>query len=107
MKGQPLVIKLLLTSRDLYAGLTLEFIINKRVDCPQCTGGYEAHALQIPAGTRNGEEITVAEGFNEYQNAEPSDLVFKVQEIPTPGFERNGLNLIYRMNISLKDVVSM
>ena len=103
-KGQPLVLKLLLTSKELYTGTKLQFIVNKRVDCPQCQSGYESQVLDIPAGTRNGEELVIEDGFNEYQNADPSDLVFKVHEMPVPGFERNGLTLIYRMTISLKEV---
>ena len=99
--------KLLLTSKELYTGTTLNFILNKRVECPQCQAGYESQSLEVPAGTRNGEDLVIEDGFNEYQNAEPSDLVFKVQEIPVPGFERNGLALIYRLTISLKEVFSI
>lgn len=105
-KGQPLVLRLVVTAKELYTGTKITVIVNKRVDCPNCQSGYETHILDILSGMRNGEEITVSEGFNEYQNAEASDLVFRIVEIPTPGFERNGLNLIYRLRISLKEVVS-
>lgn len=87
--------------------MKLNFIVNKRVECERnCQSGYESYTLDIPAGTRGGEELTVQDGFNEYQNAEPSDIVFKIVEINTPGFERNGLNLIYRMTITLKEVIN-
>lgn len=103
-KGQPLVLRLVVTAQELYTGARVTVIVNKRVDCPNCQSGYETHVLDIQSGMRNGEELVVNEGFNEYQNADASDLVFRIVEIPTPGFERNGLNLIYRLRISLKEV---
>lgn len=103
-KGQPLVLKLRVSSKELYTGTKINVVLNKRVDCPNCQSGYETHILDIPSGTRNGEEIMISEGFNEYQNADASDLAFRIIEIPTPGFERNGLNLLFRMRISLKEV---
>lgn len=94
-----------MTIRDLYTGIKINYIINKRVDCPQCKSGYESQVLDIKPGTRNGEELTIEDGFNEYQNAEPSDLVFRVHELPVAGFERNGLTLNYRLTISLKEAL--
>jgi len=105
-KGQPLVLRLVVTAQELYTGAKVTVIVNKRVDCPNCQSGYETHLLDIQSGMRNGEELVVNEGFNEYQNAEASDLVFRLVEIPSPGFERNGLNLVYRLRISLKEVPS-
>lgn len=105
-KAQPLVIKLPVSAKQLYTGAKLRFIVNKRVECDErsCTSGYESYEVEIQPGTRNGEEILIEDGFNEYTNADASDIVFRVMEIPSPGFERNGLNLIYRMSISLKEV---
>ena len=103
-KAQPLVLKVFLSSRDLYMGKTLKILLNKRVDCPQCTAGYESHEVHVPAGTRSGEDLVIQDGYNEYQNAEASDLVLKIIEVPTPGFERNGLNLVYWMAVTLREV---
>jgi DnaJ-class molecular chaperone len=106
-KAQPLVLKLPVSAKQLYTGAKLRFIVNKRVECDErgCTSGYESYEVDVQPGTRAGEEIVIEEGYNEYTNADPSDIVFKVVEIPSPGFERNGLNLIYRMTISLKEVL--
>jgi DnaJ-class molecular chaperone len=103
-KGPSLVVKLFLSLKDLYTGKKFQMIVNKRVDCPRCTGGYEKHWVDIPAGTRAGEELTIEEGFNEYQNAEAADIVFKVYEVRSRHFERNGLNLQYYLRITLKEV---
>ena len=58
--------------------------------------------IDIPKGIDNNEIITIKEKGNRYKNFK-SDIEVKIKINNNTNFERNGIDLIYKKNITLKE----
>ena len=76
------------------------FFVHSKI---QLVDGFEKMVLWIERGMANGAKIDFTGGARDYQDRTPSDLVFKVVELPHKKYKRRGSNLLTNMKISLKE----
>ncbi len=80
--------------------------------CTACYGegvvtGDELIELKIPAGVREGVQLSVSgKGNAARRGGINGDLIVLIQEIEHPEFQRDGNNLIYNLFISIPDAVT-
>jgi molecular chaperone DnaJ len=79
--------------------------------CKTCNGygivrGEEMVDVEIPAGISEGQILRVnGKGNAGPQNGYPGDLHIKIKEKEHPYFERDGMNLYYRMYVSIPQII--
>lgn len=78
--------------------------------CHVCKGKRTSKALEemtiyIEKGMKSGEEIKFEEFGEEVPDKEPGNLIFVVEDAGDPLFKREGDNLRYNLEISLKDAL--
>ena len=79
--------------------------------CTACYGegvvtGDELIELKIPAGVREGVQLSVSgKGNAARRGGINGDLIVLIQEIEHPEFQRDGNNLIYNLFISIPDAL--
>jgi len=78
--------------------------------CHVCKGGkivknLEEMTVFIEKGMKNGDEIKFDEQGNESPDRDPGHLIFIVNEIGDELFKREGNNLKYELEISLRDAL--
>lgn len=79
--------------------------------CKTCFGqgivrGEETVEIDIPAGISEGQILKVSgKGNAGPQNGYPGNLLVKIKEKEHPYFERDGMNLYYRMYVSIPQLV--
>jgi DnaJ-related protein SCJ1 len=100
------------------------FIQQFQRNCPKCNGrgktikkkchvckgnkivkSLEEMTVYIEKGMKNGDEIKFDELGNESADKDPGHLIFIINEIGDKDFKREGNNLRYEMEISLKDAL--
>lgn len=88
---------------DSYKGLKMPIKI-ERILCENNTEILQEETiyLDIPKGVDNNEIITIKEKGNRYKNFK-SDIEVKIKINNNTDFERNGIDLIYKKNITLKE----
>ncbi|PVV01813.1 hypothetical protein BB560_003755, partial [Smittium megazygosporum] len=78
--------------------------------CEKCGGkkvvrGNDQVSLEIPAGTKNGDKISVDEEGDEHPDHETGSVIFTVVEIPHPLFTRNNNDLHINVPITLTEAL--
>lgn len=63
----------------------------------------ETIEIPIPKGLPNGNKFTLRNYGDEPLHGAPSDFEITIVEIPTEKWSREGNNLVYLMEISLKE----
>jgi molecular chaperone DnaJ len=77
--------------------------------CHECAGngiikGEEVISLKIPAGVSEGIQLSVGgKGNAAARGGEPGDLIVQIEEVKHPDLQRDGINLIYDLFISITD----
>jgi DnaJ-class molecular chaperone len=99
-------VKIELTFLESYTGIQFPVLIKRNIqkgrnhhECEQ-----EKIYLDIPKGTDDGE-IIILTGKGHCQQGIYSDLKVFVKVLPHPYFKRNGLDLIYRQNITFTESI--
>ena len=100
---RPLAISL----RDIYSGVTKKLKITKRIvsDNGSVTTSDKVVEVNIKPGWKAGTKITFRKHGDELPGHIPADIVFVLQEKPDPEYSRDGNNLIYKKEISLKEAL--
>ena len=96
-----------LSLEELYHGCTKKLKITRRVMNPDGTSSSQDKILTITVkpGWKEGTKITYPEEGDQYPGRIPADIIFIVKQKPHPLFKRDGNNLIYNMQISLRDAL--
>ncbi|OCH93047.1 DnaJ-domain-containing protein [Obba rivulosa] len=89
---------------DLYNGAVKHLKVGRKL----LNGGTEEKVLeiQIHPGWKSGTKIRFPRAGNEQPGGEAQDLVFVVEEKPHDRFERDGNNLVTRVQIPLVDALA-
>ncbi len=83
-------------------------ILNK---CTSCKGegrvyGEDTISIDIPAGVQEGMQLSVnGKGNAGERNGQAGDLLIVIEEEKHPELMREGLNVLYELNLSFPDVV--
>lgn len=106
-KDPPVVHELKLSLEEVFSGCTKKMKISRRRLNPDgCTVRSEDKILMvdIKRGWKEGTKITFPREGDETPTNIPADVVFVVKDKPHPVFIRDGSDIIYPANISLRDV---
>ena len=89
---------------DLYSGTTKHLKVGRRL----LSGDTEERVLEIQVlpGWKSGTKIRFPKAGNETPSGDAQDLVFVVEEKPHPRFERDGADLVHRMQVPLVDALT-
>ena len=92
---------------QLYTGCTKKMKINRRVMHPDGTASTENKivSIDVKPGWKAGTKVTFPKDGDQYPGKIPADIVFKVVEEPHKDFTREGNNLIYKVDIPLRDAL--
>ncbi len=79
--------------------------------CPYCAGqgiikSEEIIEFDIPPGVTDNHQLTLrGKGNAAPKGGIPGDLIISFQEIPHPQLKRDGLDLIYTLNLGIPDII--
>jgi molecular chaperone DnaJ len=78
-------------------------------NCPSCKGdgrvyGEETIDIDIPAGVAEGMQLSLSgRGNAGAKGGPPGDLLISIEETPHDELERDGINLVYELQLSFAD----
>jgi DnaJ-class molecular chaperone len=103
-KPQPIIKQIDVSFEQAYAGCTLHVNVEKW----EIKNDVKIHAIEsvyvsIHQGVDNGEIIIMRDCGNTVSNDLKGDIKFIVNVIPSPIFERQGMDIVYKRTISLKE----
>ena len=103
----PIEHSLNLTLEELYQGCTKKMKISRKVVNPDGITSVQDKVVSIDVkpGWKAGTKITFAKEGDQYIGRVPADIVFIVREKPHPHFKREGNDLIYTVQLSLRDAL--
>ncbi|XP_011404761.1 PREDICTED: dnaJ homolog subfamily B member 4-like [Amphimedon queenslandica] len=106
-KDPPIERLLNLTLEELYRGCVKNLKITKQVINPDGTRSSQDKIITITVkpGWKEGTKITFAEEGDQSHGRIPADIIFIVKLKPHDLFRRDGNNLRYTANISLRDAL--
>lgn len=107
-KDPPIVHDLYVSLEDVLIGCTKKMKIERNALNPdKKTTRRETKVLTIDVrpGWKAGTKITFANEGDEAPNVIPADIIFTVRDKPHKTFTRDGQNIKYDCNISLKEVI--
>ena len=89
---------------ELYNGCTKKLKISRRVVSPDGTSSLQEKVLQVDVkpGWKAGTKVTFPEEGDKYPGRIPADVVFVIKERQHPMYKREGNDLIYTANVSLR-----
>lgn len=103
-KPQPIIKQIELSFEQAYTGCTLCVNIEKWVIKNDIKVNETEHVyISIPPGIDNGEVIIMRDCGNTVSNELKGDIKFVTKVEPSSMFERQGMNLLYRRTITLKE----
>jgi len=103
-KAEPVIYPLSVTLEDLYSGAVKKVrITSKRImDTNGTTAPISSDkVITVKQGWKDGTKITFENEGDESPGIIPADIVFTLQTKPHDRFERDGDDLIHKVNISL------
>lgn len=103
----PIEHSLNLTLEELYQGCTKKMKISRKVINPDGTTSVQDKVVSIDVkpGWKAGTKITFAKEGDQYIGRVPADIVFIVKEKPHMYFKRDGNDLVYTVQLSLRDAL--
>lgn len=106
-KAEPIKQTLQCSLEDLFNGVTKKMKITKTLMDPSGKTAQTEKILQIDVkkGWKEGTKITFEREGDEKPGVEPADIIFILKEKPHPTFKREGNNLTYTANVSLKQAL--
>ena len=89
---------------ELYNGCTKKLKISRRVMSPDGTSSIQEKVLQVDVkpGWKAGTKVTFPQEGDQYPGRIPADVVFIIKERQHQTYKREGNDLIYTANISLR-----
>lgn len=87
-------------------------VFNPKDKCKKCKGKRTVETksqleIYIPRGAKEGETIVLEGEADHIAGAqEPGDLIFHLQELPHPNFQRSGVDLLAKLEISLAEALT-
>ena len=108
-KGAPVTREIYLDLEDLFNGVTKKFKIKRRKMNPDGRSQSEVEevvTINVKPGWKSGTKVTFDNRGDEAPGVIPADVIFVIKEKPHPVFHREGNNLVYTANISLKDALA-
>lgn len=106
-KGQTTMVEVRLPLEDLYAGCVKKLKITRK----RMAGGntyredQKVVEISVKPGWKAGTKITFEGEGDEAPGVAPGDIVFVIQELPHPRFERRGNDLVFKKSISLTEAL--
>lgn len=106
-KAEPIKRQINCSLEELFSGCTKKMKITKTLMDPTGKQTQVEKILQIDVkkGWKEGTKITFEREGDEKPGEEPADIIFVLKEKPHPVFKRDGNNLVYNANISLKQAL--
>ena len=89
---------------ELYTGCTKKLKISRRVVSPDGTSSAQEKILtvDIKPGWKAGTKVTFPEEGDQYPGRIPADVVFVIRERQHPIFKREGNDIVYTADVSLR-----
>ena len=89
---------------ELYHGCTKKMKISRRVMSPEGTSSLQEKVLQVDVkpGWKSGTKVKFSEEGDQYPGRIPADVVFIIKERQHKTFGREGNDLVYTANVSLR-----
>lgn len=106
--GQKTTIKVKCTLEEMSQCSTKQIkLIRKRLNQGKLVSENKTFDIKLPPGCTTGTTIIYKREGNQHLNRDiqASDIVFIIEEKPHLLFKRNGVNLVYNINIKLIDVL--
>ena len=102
----PIEHDLYVSLEDINRGVTKRMKITRRVVANDGTVRKEDKvlAINVKPGWKSGTKITFQREGDQAPNKIPADIVFIIRDKPPPHFKREGSDLKYTCQISLKEV---
>ena len=102
----PIEHDLYVSLEDISRGVTKRMKITRRVVANDGTVRKEDKvlAINVKPGWKSGTKITFQREGDQAPNKIPADIVFIIRDKPHPNFKREGSDLKYTCQISLKEV---
>ena len=105
-KPEAIVINLEIQIKEAYTGCSLPFEIDRWIiENNSRRNEKEKIYINIPKGIDNNELITLEGQGNIAENNTKGDIRIFVKIINNPEFEREGLDLIYKKNLTIKEIL--
>jgi DnaJ family protein B protein 5 len=99
--------ELLVPLEDIYKGCTKKMRITRKVVSPDGTAKTEDKVLSIniKPGWKSGTKITFPKEGDQMPGRVPADIAFVIKDKPHPKFKREGSDIRYVHNLSLKQAL--
>jgi DnaJ-class molecular chaperone len=96
------------TLEDLYKGTIKKMKVTKTIMDPsgKSMPVEKILTIQVRPGWKEGTKVTFEKEGDERPGQVPADLVFVLKEVEHPRFKRQGNDLLYTANISLKQALA-
>ena len=105
-KPGPIRMDLEITLKQSYFGGNVPVVINRtRMNGPYRQGETETKYLNLPKGIDNNELIQLENAGNIIENVVKGDVLIRIRIKNDDKFKRQGLNLIYNLDITLKQAL--
>jgi len=102
---QTLEKKIDITFEDAYKGVNLPCVVEREIKNNKMTyHEEEKFYVTLPPGIDDGEIIEIMEKGNVVDNMKGS-IKLHIHILPHSSFERNGLNIIYKQNLTFKESI--
>jgi DnaJ family protein B protein 4 len=106
-KPPPIIKQVELTFEQAYSGCTVSINVEKwSLKNEMKIQIVEPISINIPPGIDNSDVIVIRDCGNAISNELKGDLKLTIKVIPSPVFERQGMDLIHKHTISLKDALT-
>jgi DnaJ family protein B protein 4 len=109
-KGPTQKVRFVCTLQQLYTGCTKKMKVTKNVmdaSSGKTMPVEKILVLDVKPGWKSGTKLTFAgEGDETQPGVEPGDIVFVLEEAPHEHFKRQGDDLVYTANISLRQALA-
>lgn len=106
VKDPPIIYDLYLSLEDILIGCTKKMKIERNVLTPTVKREEKILTINVKPGWKAGTKITFKEEGDQRPGAIPSDIIFVVKDKPHELFTRDGSNVKYTCNITLKQVLN-
>jgi DnaJ-class molecular chaperone len=106
-KPPPIIKQIEITFEQAYNGYTLSVNVEKwTIKNDVKIHAMEPISINIPSGIDNGDVIVIRDCGNTISNELKGDVKFTVKVNPSPIFERQGMDLVHKRTISLKEALT-
>jgi DnaJ-class molecular chaperone len=96
----------MISLEDIATGTTKKMKISRKIfDGRQTRAEDKVLTIDIKPGWKTGTKITFPREGDQSPNTIPADIVFIIKDKPHSLFKRDGSDLIYTANISLREVL--